>query len=368
MRRLPPAQRAARVRLAPLLVLALVASACSAFGEAPAATVGGTEITVASIDEEIETIRGNDAYRQALEQSYGAPTDGSAGEGTFDAAFVAQVLSLRVWYQMLEEDLGDRGVRVTDDALAQASGEVEQQFASLDPDPSDEENPVLDEFPRSYFDRLVRQRALVNLVDREITEEIGDDPEAFFEDNPDEFTEICLSHALVTVQSGRTPDEAQAEAQDLYDRIQSGEDFEDIAANESDDSVAAADGGSLGCGSRFSLQFDPVFEEAAFALERGEVSEPVQTQFGSHLILVTRRSVPEYEDVEHLVENVMLSAHDTRINRYLVDVICGTEVDVNPRYGTWTQETCDAPVPQLPSVRPPEGPISSTPSTALFGQ
>ena len=358
-----------RRRSLPLLVLlALVAPACSAFGEAPAATVGGTEITVASIDEEIETIRGNDAYRQALEQSYGAPTDGSAGEGTFDAAFVAQVLSLRVWYQMLEEDLADRGVRVTDDALEQATEEVEQQFASLDDDPSDDENPVLEAFPRAYFDRLVHQRALVNLIDREITEEIGDDPEAFFEDNPDDFVEICLSHALVGLQTGRTPEEAQAEAQDLYDRIQEGEDFEDIATNESDDTVAASDGGSLGCGSRFSLQFDPVFEEAAFSLEPDEVSEPVQTQFGSHLILVTERTVPDYEDVEDQVENVMLSARDTRINDYLVEVICGTEVDVNPRYGSWTGETCEAAVPQLPSIRPPEGPIGSTPSTALLGQ
>src|SRR5687768_13924829 len=123
-----------RTRLLPLLVLlALVAPACSAFGEAPAATVGGIEITVESLDQEIETIRGNDAYRQALEQSYGAPTDGSAGEGTFDAAFVAQVLSLRVWYQMIERDLTSRGVRVDDEAIAQATSEVEQQFASLDP-------------------------------------------------------------------------------------------------------------------------------------------------------------------------------------------------------------------------------------------
>ena len=358
-----------RTRLLPLFVLvALVAPACSALGEAPAATVGGTEITVESLDQEIETIRGNDAYRQALEQSYGAPTDGSAGEGTFDAAFVAQVLSLRVWYQMIERDLDKRGVQVDDEAIAQATEEVEQQFASLDPDPGDDENPVLEEFPRAYFNRLVRQRALVDLVDREITDDIGDDPEAFYDENEDEFAEICLSHALVGVQSGRTPDEAQSEAQELYDRIQAGEDFEDIAANESDDSTAAADRGSLGCGSRLTLQFDPVFEEAAFALERGVVSEPVQTQFGSHLILVTRRTIPDFDEVEDQVQAVMQQAHDTRINAYLVDVICGTDVDVNPRYGTWSSESCEALVPQLPSVRPPEGPIGSTPSTALLGQ
>ena len=356
-------------RLLPLVtLLALVAPACSAFGEAPAATVDGAEITVESIDEEIETIRSNDAYRQALEQSYGAPTDGSAGEGTFDAAFVAQVLSLRVWYQMIERDLTESGVEITDDSLTQARQAVEEQFASLDPDPGDDENPVLESFPRSYLDRLVRQRALVELVDAQITEEIGDDEEAFYEENTDEFAEICLSHALVGVQSGRTPAEAESEAQDLYERIQDGEDFEDIATNDSDDATAAADAGSLGCGSRLTLQFDPVFEEAAFSLERGKVSEPVQTQFGSHLILVTKRTIPDFDEVEDQVSTVMQSARDTRINRYLVDVICGTDVDVNPRYGRWERESCEAVVPQLPSVRPPEGPIGSTPSTALLGQ
>jgi parvulin-like peptidyl-prolyl isomerase len=278
------------------------------------------------------------------------------------------VLSLRVWYQMIERDLAERGVTITDDVLSQARQEVEQQFASLDPDPGDDENPVLESFPRSYLERLVHQRALVDMVDAEITDEIGDDPEAFYDENPDEFAEICLSHALVGVQNGRTPDEAQAEAQDLYDRIQAGEDFEDIASTESDDAAAAADKGSLGCGSRFSLQFDPVFEEAAFALEKGEVSEPVQTQFGSHLILVTKRTVPDFDEVEDQVPNVMQAAHDTRINKYLVDVICGTDVDVNPRYGRWARESCEALVPQLPAVRPPEGPIGSTPSTALLGQ
>ena len=74
------------------------------------------------------------------------------------------------------------------------------------------------------------------------------------------------------------------------------------------------------------------------------------------------------DEVEDQAQAVMQSAHDARLNAYLVDVICGTDVDVNPRYGTWASESCEALVPQLPSVRPPEGPIGSTPSTALLGQ
>src|SRR3954470_16348586 len=298
-----------RSRLLPLLVLlALVAPACSAFGEAPAATVDGNEITVSSLDQEVQTIRGNDAYKKALEQSYGAPSDGAAGEGTFNSAFVAQVLSLRVWYQLLERDLNKRGVEIGDDLRLQAQKEVEQQFASLDPDPNDDTNPVLEAFPKAYRERLVHQRAVVDAIDNEVTTGIGNDPKAFYDANPDEFAEICVSHVLVGLQGGRTPAEAKSKARDLYDRIEAGEDFEDIAANESDDPAAAADRGALGCGSRQSLQFDPVFEDAAFSLKKGVVSEPVQTQFGSHLIKVTKRTVPKFSDVESQAPDVMRAA------------------------------------------------------------
>src|SRR4051812_31900731 len=96
-----------------LLLVALVtfAPACSAFGTAPAATVDGTDISAKSVQDEMKIIRSNDQYRQVLEQSYGAPTLGTAGKGTFDAAFVAQVLSLRVWYAAIQRDLDRRGVK-----------------------------------------------------------------------------------------------------------------------------------------------------------------------------------------------------------------------------------------------------------------
>lgn len=346
----------------PLLALLLIGSACSAFGTAPAATVDGFEISKKSIDDEMKTIRGNDAYRQVLEQSYGAPTLGSAGKGSFDSAFVAQVLSLRVWYRAIEDDLDRRGVDITDDVLAQAQTAMEEQFQQLGSD-------VFASFPKLYRDRLVRQRALIATVDEEITSNIGTDERAFYNENKDEFAEICLSHALVGLQGGQTPDQAQAKAQELYDEIEAGEvTFVEVATNQSDDPGAAQGGGSLGCGSKLSLQFDPIFETAAFALKRGVVSEPVQTQFGSHLILVTERSIPSYSDVRDQVSSVMQSAHDERVNAYLVRVICAGKVDVNPRYGTWTSQTCAGLAPQLPQVRPPEGPQGTTTTAVDLGQ
>lgn len=353
------------MRRLPFLLVALlvIAPACSFFGTAPAATVDGTEITVRSIDDEMKTIRANDEYRTVLEQSYGSPTadtSDTAAKGTFNSAFVAQILALRIWYRKIEGDLTERGLKVTPDVLAQATNEIEQQFSSLGPE-------VFKKFPKEYRDRLIRQRALITLVDQEITTDIGIDEQAFYDANKDTFAEICLSHALVGLQGGRTAEEAKARAQELYDRIQSGETtFEEVATDESDDTASAAAAGDLGCGSQVSLQFDPVFEKAAFALTKGVVSEPVQTQFGSHLILVTKRTIPSYAKVADTVQQVMQQTHDNRVNDYLTSVICRGKVDVNPRYGTWGKESCDGLSPQLPQVKPPEGPIGATTTTTVF--
>ena len=70
----------------------------------------------------------------------------------------------------------------------------------------------------------------------------------------------------------------------LRDRIMKGEKFEDVAKAESSDSASAANGGMLGAGVRG--RFVPAFEDAAYALKAGEVSQPVLTPFGYHLIRV----------------------------------------------------------------------------------
>ncbi len=73
----------------------------------------------------------------------------------------------------------------------------------------------------------------------------------------------------------------------IRERIVAGERFEDVARAESSDSVSAADGGSLGRGVRG--RFVPEFENAAFALDAGGISQPVLTSFGYHLIKVDEK-------------------------------------------------------------------------------
>ncbi len=76
-------------------------------------------------------------------------------------------------------------------------------------------------------------------------------------------------------------------ALELRARILGGEKFEDVARSESADSASATNGGSLGTGGKG--RFVPAFEKAAYALRPGEISQPVLTQFGYHLIRLDAR-------------------------------------------------------------------------------
>ena len=90
--------------------------------------------------------------------------------------------------------------------------------------------------------------------------------------------EIRASHILVKTKE---------EADKLYEEIKSGRDFAEIAGEVSLCPSGQA-GGHLGYFGR-GMMVKP-FEDAAFALEKGEVSKPVETQFGWHLIWLTDKA------------------------------------------------------------------------------
>ncbi len=91
-------------------------------------------------------------------------------------------------------------------------------------------------------------------------------------------TEVRASHILVRTEQ---------EAKDLYNEIVGGKDFGQIAAKKSL-CPSGANGGDLGFFGK-GMMVKP-FEDAAFSLEVGELSQPVETQFGWHLIQLTGKN------------------------------------------------------------------------------
>jgi parvulin-like peptidyl-prolyl isomerase len=135
----------------------------------------------------------------------------------------------------------------------------------------------------------------------------------YYEAHKAEFEQVRARHILIRVQGSAvairpgqrdlTEAEALAKVQDLRKRVQAGEDFAELARQESDDTGSGANGGDLGFFRHG--QMVPSFEQAAFALQPGELSEPVKSQFGYHLIKVEARESKSFEDVRAELEKRM---------------------------------------------------------------
>lgn len=95
--------------------------------------------------------------------------------------------------------------------------------------------------------------------------------------------QVCVRH----IQK-ETEDEAFA----LLTRLQSGASFEELAATSSDDRETASAGGDLGCFKRTAGRSRSAFEQAAFDATEGDITGPVQSQFGWHLLLVYEHRLP----------------------------------------------------------------------------
>jgi peptidyl-prolyl cis-trans isomerase D len=99
--------------------------------------------------------------------------------------------------------------------------------------------------------------------------------------------QACSQHILVKVKgeaetTGRTDEQGKKAADDILAQLRAGGDFGAIARKSSEDTVSAAKGGDLGCFARGTMV--PEFENVAFNLEPGVLSEPVKTQYGYHII------------------------------------------------------------------------------------
>ena len=129
-----------------------------------------------------------------------------------------------------------------------------------------------------------------------------------------------VSHILISVPAdadSTAEEEARARLAVLRSRIEVGESFEDLARESSDDPGSATAGGSLGFIERGVMV--PPFEEAAFALAPGEMSEPVRSSYGWHLIRVTSVHESRAATFEEVRDQVLAQYRTREAERIYVE-------------------------------------------------
>ena len=134
-------------------------------------------------------------------------------------------------------------------------------------------------------------------------------------------SEVEISEIVYTIPYN---DSAKAQAlgkiNSLRDRVMNGEDFGELATIFSDDPGSARQNGNLGLQPRGT--FVPEFEAVAYNLEIGEISYPVETQFGYHIIKLNRRQ-GNMLDLQHILIKPKLTYEDVEKGKLLLDSLKG---------------------------------------------
>lgn len=127
----------------------------------------------------------------------------------------------------------------------------------------------------------------------------------YYEDNKDQFAKRDASHILV---------EDEKTAKEVKEKLDKGEDFAKLAKEYSKDTANAENGGNLG---EFSKgQMVKEFEDAVFALKEGEISEPIKTQFGYHIIKLNKVA----DSVEDNKDAITKALNDKKYADYIKEL------------------------------------------------
>jgi hypothetical protein len=331
-----------RAALLPCLVATFLA-ACAGDAE-PAATVDGTPITQQAIVDELEAIQGNPEYVEALEGT-GARVLGEDA-GAFDAGFVAAQLGLRIRYALVGNEVERRDLDIDDACRDAARDGVLSRLAGVSATGDGED--VLEKFPDEYVDYLVQREAEVLVLQGDLAGQpcVTDDAvETYYDEHRQEFQQACSGHILVATR---------AEADEIVALLRGGADFATVAAERSTDPGSAQQGGQLPCVRRGELI--PEFESALFSQEVGVIGDPVETEFGFHVIRVDARQVAPLDEVRDQVVEVMRADVENAFGQWFGEAIASAEIDVDPRYGEWDASVADV-------VRSPEATPSTTTTT-----
>ena len=202
---------------------------------------------------------------------------------------------------------------------------------------------------------LMRENLVANAQLQKIEKSIAvtdDDLKKLYEAKKGEYEQVTAKHILIAfkgspaAQSGKpeiTEEQAKAKAEDLRKQIVAGASFEELAKKESDDTGSGANGGELGDFNRG--QMVPEFEQAAFAAKEGEITAPVRTQYGYHIIKVEKKGQTPFEQVKAFLER---GERQTKLQVTLDAMKASANPTYNDKY--FTPPAPPAPAPESPAA------------------
>jgi foldase protein PrsA len=285
-------------------------------------------------ERELEALYENEQLRAASGGS------GLAGEGknTLDPRLASGWLTFVIQDKLVSHEVDQRRLQVIPAHTEAAKAQMATQFGTEE---------AVAAFPKWFQERLIERNSRAVALQAALggVDLSEDSLRKYYDEHKADFSLNCVSHILVR---------SKAEADSTLARLKGGEDFAAVARAVSLDKGTAPQGGDLDCSPKGT--FVPEFDQAASELEVGKLADPVQTQFGFHILRVRERKEVPFEEAKDQIRTVLNAQSQTAYRQFLRQALSSVRVTVDKRYGTF-----EPPAPgQVPVVVPPEPPQPNT--------
>lgn len=293
-----------------VVILGIMTTACGSKG--PVAVVNGTEISLPNFEKTVST------YKESVQKIYGTDLwNQEIGEGVkykdeLKKVILTQMIQEELVYQEAKKEKLEAKQEDVDIKFKElkASIEKDKDYAKFLKD-----NGIDDEFLKSQLKKDISIQNYKAKFDKD-TKVSDEEMKKYYEENKDKYIEdkVKASHILISTVDEKTKKpvsdekkkEAKKKAEEIYKKVKAGDDFTKLAKEYSADEYSAVNGGDLGFFERGKMV--PEFEKVAFSLEKGKISEIVETQFGYHIIKVTDKVYKEYsfDEVKDKIKQELL--------------------------------------------------------------
>ena len=280
------------------------------------------------------------ALDQVILQAPDFQVDGKFSAERFDLVIRQMGYGRLQFREMLAQEMligqlraGLAGSGFVTDAQVDAFARLEKQtrdFASLTFKADPAASKVTDEEVKAHYDEHAKE---FMSPDQVVIDYIELKKSSFFDQvkvSDDELEDLYqkeianlaeqrhAAHILVEVNDKQDETKAKARVEDIQQRLAKGEDFAALAKEFSQDPGSASKGGDLGYAGKGA--YDPAFEDALYALSKDQVSAPVRTEYGFHLIKLLGVQAPEVPTFASLKDKLTHELKTQQVEQRFVEV------------------------------------------------
>jgi parvulin-like peptidyl-prolyl isomerase len=304
------------------LLLAFAAAGCGG-GDGNSGSVSADAVAAVG-DKEISRETYDRLIAQA-EKTYKARKQDFPKVGTPEYEQLKQAI-VRSLVEQAEFQIGaeELGIEVSDEDVEKRLDELKQQFFQ-----GDEEKYKKEIAKQGVTDKEVREDVHTRLLSERIFKEVTKDVKVtdqevsdYYDENKAQFETPAsreVRHILIACDKPAACRRAKQKADDLYRQIRAGGDFAKLAKRFSDDPSSAEQGGKFTAQKGATV---PPFDRTAFDLKTGELSKPVKTQFGWHIIQATsgikpKSTRPQAEVEKDIRQQLLQQKQNDAMNKWV---------------------------------------------------